>query len=120
MKLTKALCRTAKIFNPHNYANGEVYITYHPEERGRISTYASWSVSKAGMKLSDFWRDYGSMHLTVHRREQKEAVLKTAMKYVTDKFGIVNFAKTPFGSWMDAEFVAKRNAEIVAILKGME
>ncbi len=58
------------------------------------------------------WMDYGNKTVSVSCRERKQVVLEELMKWAGDRYGIKEWAKTPYGSYMDAEFVKRRIAEL--------
>lgn len=94
------------LHNPHNYASGKPYISFQ--------AYQEWSRSN-GWNLS--WGDrtknfslFGSDRATV---------LEEAKTWASERFGIKEWARTPFNSLMDAEFVKSRNKELKEQLKAI-
>jgi hypothetical protein len=111
---TKAMCRAVRIFNEHNYSQENVYIFYRAGENGRITISAAWGIRDPRKSLSDRWHDYNCKYFTTNGVKSRPAILAKALAWVTERYGIIQFAKTPFGSWMEKSFVEKRNAEILA------
>ena len=122
-KLTEQY-KTLGIHNPHNFAgHGNVFIDYTPNARGRMSRVANWRVYRPGFKTDPdaHWMDNGNKRFSVWGRgthsEVKAQKLQEAKDWASAKYGIKEWAKTPFGSWMDAEFVKARIAELDALIK---
>ncbi len=120
MKLTKAICREAKVFNEHNYADGNPYITYCPQQIERWSSSASWSICHPKYWLDKKnWRRGGKLEFNIwtpSNKEEKEAKLVAAKIIFIELFGKTEFVKTPFGSLMPKEFVEQRNKEIINLI----
>lgn len=115
--------RKLKIYNQHEFSRKDmVYITYHPQTTGLGSRCARWVVCGVGFSIdpNGHWSDYGNKPFMVWGREQKQSALLEAQEWAGKQYGIKSWAKTPYGSWMDAEFVKKRVAELKAQLKQLE
>lgn len=109
-KLTEQL-RTIRIFNAHDFAGyGNVYISYCPQLLGRGGRSAHWGVYRAGYQTDRNapWYDYGNKVFTVWGRQDKAAKLEEAKAWASKKYKIKEWAKTPFGDYMDAKVVAAR------------
>lgn len=122
-KLTEQL-REVGICNPHNFAgHGNVYIDYHPNDYGRGGRGARWVVARPGFKAyaEAPWYDYGCKTFLVSgsgsHTENKARKLEEAKQWASEKYGIKEWAKTPFGTWMDANFVKTRLAELKESIK---
>lgn len=117
MKLTKKICRDAGIVNEYDYAQGRAYLYYSPQQNGRISKPSQWLVYQKGKKFSDAWYDYGAKPFMLWHREEKVERFNEATEWMKTHLGIQEVAKTPMGSWMEKEFVEKRNKEIEQLYK---
>lgn len=117
--MTKAQCLEVSICNPCLFAgSGVPYIAYNSATTGMASQYARWSVYRWGFKVDPTnWRGGYSQEFSVTCRENKEPVLAEAKAWASTRYGITEWVKTPFGSYMDAGFVAKRLAELKAQYK---
>ena len=118
-KLTEQL-RSLGIYNPHIFAGiGNVLIHYTPADNGRGGSAAKWVVARPGFATDPkaSWYDYGNKTFVVIGRENKNVKLDEAKRWASAKYGIKDWARTPYGSWMDAGFVKKRLAELTDQLK---
>ncbi len=117
--------RTVRIFNAHDFAGekGNVFITYQTQETGRVFRCAGWHVARIGYQTDPNnanWSDYGDKVFNIFGRITAEAraeLLAEAKTWAGKRYRITKWAKTPFGSWMDAGFVAKRMAELKSQLR---
>jgi hypothetical protein len=121
--VNKDKLREKGVYNPYELAgHGNVYIFYSPNEYGRGGRGARWVVDRPGFKVETnaFWRDNGRKTFPVFgaagtsHKEQKDNALKIAKEWAGAKYGITEWAKTPFGSWMDANVLKARLEEIGA------
>jgi hypothetical protein len=113
-KLTEQL-RSVGIVNPWQFAGrGNVYIDYTPANNGRGGRSARWQVTRPGFRTdpNGAWYNNGHKTFWVYSRADKEPKLFEAKAWASERYGIKEWARTPFGSWMDAEFVKKRLAEL--------
>ena len=112
-KLTDEL-RTIGVFNEYNFAgHSNPYITYHKATTGLGSEYAHWSVGRTGFKVDpDNYRHSYSKEFAVWDRESKVTALAEALQWAGERYKITEWAKTPFGGYMEAGFVKKRLAEL--------
>ena len=114
-KLTDAF-RTIRIFNEYNFADDQPYVSYTPNGDSRSMQVSQWSIIKGEERTDDNlsapWYDYGRKTFVVMGREDKATKLEAAKAYASEKYGIKEWAKTPYGSWMDAEFVKARTKEL--------
>jgi len=117
MRLTKKLIAKIKIYNAYEYANGSPYISYRPNDSTGWRT-SGWQLIHPNHKFKEaHWSDNGSLMFSNWSREDKNEKLLEAQKKFIEIFGETEFAKTPFGSWMDKIFVDRRNKEITNLLK---
>lgn len=115
----RELFSTVGVFNPHNFAAVEgapVYVSYRKEESGRAYQSAAWQVIRVGLKTDPdaHWRDQGNATFGVYRRDQKATQEVAAKAWASERYGVTEWAKTPYGTWMDKTFVEKRVAELTA------
>lgn len=119
-KLTDQL-REIRIFNDHGFFNDggtQVYISYSPAERGRAYKSACWQVHRFvnGREVQTdpdgHWRDYGRKTFSAYRREDKAPALERAQAWCAERYGITEWARSPFGGYGDAEFVKARLKEL--------
>lgn len=116
-KLTEQL-RSLGVFNSYEFAGqtGQVWIEYYPAESGRAARYGRYVVHRRGYKTDPkaHWLDYGNKTFPSASREEKPERLKEAVAWASARYHIKEWARTPFGGWMDAEFVQRRIAELKA------
>jgi hypothetical protein len=119
MAITKEQMRSVGVYNAHNFANGAIFVDYTPRDTGRGGFSAKWQVCWAGHVTDPkaHWADYGKKTFNVFGKDEKETARLEAIAWATEKYGIKEWAKTPFGSYMDAGFVAKRLGELKAAIK---
>jgi hypothetical protein len=109
-KLTEKL-RTVNIHNEYEFFGLQPYITYHAGDNGRGGQPARWMVFKRGVDLGHAWYDNGGRSFL--RWGNRAEALAKAQAFVTEKFSIMEFARSPFGSYGSAEFVRSRIKELV-------
>lgn len=119
-KLTESFA-TVGIHNGWLYAKGNVMISYTPAQGpGAWRMPAKWEVSGGtyvgALTSQPRWRTYGTKSWSVSAAA-KAWGLEQAKAWASERYGIKEWAKTPYGDWMDAEFVAKRTAELKAEVK---
>jgi hypothetical protein len=113
-KLTKPqLQEQKKIFNPHDFCKvggGRLFISYQPRPQGRmgIGSIPGWKV--VGIRFhtdpeADFL-DHGCKRFTCGTRD-KEAGLAEAKAWATEKYGITEWIRDPFGAWQDESVYRK-------------
>lgn len=127
-KFTEQL-REVGVCNPYQFAGkGVVFVHYASNEYGRITRGARWIVCRPGYQTDPdaHWMDHGCKVFTTFgakgdsHKEKKESAFHAAIEWVTNRYGIGIWKRTPFGSWMDAEFVKTRIAELKAKLKAQQ
>lgn len=118
-KLTDKL-RTFHIVNSHDFGgHGTVFIYYKAADTGRGCIPAWWAVHRVGYKTDPnaAWYAYGNKTFSLvggeSHKERKAKTLEVAKAWASEKYGIKEWAKDPFGNWMDAEFVKTRLAELL-------
>jgi hypothetical protein len=110
----REICKKQKIYNNHNLANGEPYISYIIGENGREAHYPYWRLLKTGISISGNWWDKGEYRLSVFSRIEKKQKFLEIKAFALKLFGIKDWAKGPFGAYYEKSFVEKRIAEIIA------
>lgn len=117
-KFTDSL-RGIDIYNPWSFAeHGQPFISYHAQTNRRSCLLSKWVVSRRGFKTdpSGPWYDHGDKSFVACRAD-KEDRLNEAKAWASERYGIKEWAKTPFGSWMDADYVKRRVSELKQQLK---
>jgi hypothetical protein len=96
--------------------HGNPYIVYYAATVGRGSRYARWTVVRPGFVTDKdaHFLDHGCKTFAVSCKEQKEPVLLEATGWAGARYGITEWVKTPFRSYMAADFVQRRLAELKA------
>lgn len=118
-KLTDSF-RTVGVFNPYAFHGDEPYIEYRPNGDSRSMIYAAWGIHAKGRKLSDHWRDNGVKFVHVNFAlgatfaDRKATALAAAQKWASERFGITEWARSPYGSYGEAGHVKARVAELKA------
>jgi hypothetical protein len=126
--------RKRRVFNPYGFYGTRPYIWYQARGDSRMTKVPGWMVTRRGLKLGDFWEDYGSKHFfleppphdpskyTEHQRNKlgQETALKDAMAWASEKFAIKAWARDPFGGYGPAEFVTERVRAILAAPEGQD
>jgi len=120
-KFTESL-RQFDIHNAWGYAGtGNPYIVYIPGTTGRGSRSPHIQVVRPGYQTDPkaHWMDYGSK--TFHCwSSTKQATIAEAQAWAGERYKITAWEKTPYGTWMSADFVKARNAELKARLKALK
>jgi hypothetical protein len=105
------------VHNPHNFYEGhpfgQPFIAYYSASTGRAGQSARYKVVRQGESLSEAWYDQGAK--TFLKWGDKKKALADAQAWASEKFGIKEWTRDPFGSWGDAEYVKKRTVEILAM-----
>lgn len=104
--ITKALLNAAGIHNSHNVCHeggGSVYIFYKPRGLGRSYRSPKWAVDGIGFHVDSTaeWIDHGCKVFTCNR-DTREQRLADAKAWASEKYGISEWARDPFGGWQDA------------------
>ncbi len=108
------------VFNAHNYATVagvNVWIDYRPQVTGRGYQSAAWQVFGNGFQTEDsperaHWRNYGLKTFNVFRREYKQSQLEAALAWASERYGIPEWERTPFGSYVPKGTVAIMRAKL--------
>lgn len=97
-------------------------ISYSPAQTGRGYKSACWHVIRKHFATDPdaHWRDYGKKTFPVRGREEKKPQLEAAMEWASAKYGVREWAKTPFGAYAPAEFVKARLAQLLALTESPE
>ena len=117
-KLTELL-KKANVFNAHGFAtthnpHSEVFIEYSAGETGRASRTAAWRVYRIGFQTDPetHWMNYGNKTFFIQgegpHSELKTSIFEEARAWAEERYGISEWARTPYGSWMEASFVKAR------------
>lgn len=100
--------RAIRVFNSHEVCDlggGTIYLSYHPrDERG--CSPAKWLVN--GINHSpdpkSHWADYGSKSFI---GKMRSPAFGEAKAWASEKYGIKEWARDPFGGWQDAEVLRR-------------
>lgn len=117
MKIVEEL-RKRRVCNPWGFYGDQPYIWYRPYESRRM-TASAWMITKRGLKLGDHWTDYDSKCILVFEKDRKETFAEAAA-WASEKFGIKEWTRDPFGSYGPAEFVQRRLKEILSVPEGTD
>lgn len=116
MKLTKELLRANRAFNDWElckFSEGRVYISFVPAD-SRGVTSSKWQVVGAHEKTDPTgpWYNYGNKSFLGKMRSD---AFDKAKQWASEKYGIKEFARSPFRGWHDAEALARalKKLEIV-------
>lgn len=112
-KLTEGF-RDIGTYNDHGFFDrGRVFVSYGPGDKWFSPR---WQVVRPGFKTDPdaHWKDNGHKTFYVWRRDEKAAQLEAAKAWAGEKYGITEWARSPFGGWGDAAFVKARTAELKA------
>lgn len=124
MKLTKAILKAMRINNPHNLCTvgcGKVFVIYRPQMTGRAHQNAAWQVIRPGYKTDSqgSWRDNGHKTFNVWAKgnsthnEVKEQQRLAAIAWSTEKYGITEWVRDPFGDYQEKTTIDR----VVAMVK---
>ena len=119
MKLTKNILREKyKVFNPHNLCTTTktlLYIGYTPADTGRAGHSQEWTVVSPTKPTDPDgpWYNYGQKTFLVWNRADKPVKLREAMDWVEKQYGIIDWEKSPFGSYHPKGTMQKLQEEIL-------
>ena len=114
-KLTESF-RSIGVFNAYEFAgHGMVFLDYRGWDSVTRVT-SSWFVVRHGFvtDAKAHWSDNGCK--TFPGRKNSTALYE-AKAWAGEKYGITEWAKTPYGTWMEAAFVKRRVKELKAEVK---
>ncbi len=120
-KLTEKL-KNIGLHNEWEFAgHGNVYISYTSGDSGRGGHSPYFSVVRPGFKTdaNAHWKHQGTKTVTC-RRSDKDQVLAELKAWAGKRYNITEWARTPFGGWMDAGFVARRMEELNTKIAAIE
>lgn len=118
-KLTQEL-REYHCFNAHNFAgHGNVFIEYHVQPSGRIgwtSAPSGWVVVRPGYRTDPEagWLWNHNKPFTTSYYPSRAAALEAAKARAGKRYGITEWERTPYGTWMVKGFSKQRIAELRA------
>lgn len=128
MSKTTDLLGTVGVVNDHGFFNrqGLVWIDYTPADNGRGGHGGYATVFGQGVKTNPggHWQDYGRK--TFRMRDNPVGVTLKAYRvglaqvWATERYGVKEWARTPFGGYGDAVFVRARLKELRALAKRSE
>lgn len=116
MKLTKKILCANNICNSYllaQKAGNKIFIDYVPADNGRLTShYAYWKTQRLDFLRPENKSKEGSKHFTVTCRDEKEKVLKQAIAWIKQVYGIEITEKDPFGGWHPTFTMEKLSAII--------
>lgn len=117
MKLTKELLRANRAFNDWElckFSEGRVYIAFTPAD-SRGVTSSKWQVIGVHEKTDPTgpWYNYGSKSFLGNMRSD---ALDKAKQWASEKYGIKEFAKSPFRGWHDAEAIKRAEQKLETLV----
>jgi len=96
-------------------------IQFFPADRGRGGWWAYWAVTQPGVDLDPgahwHYKDHrgGSRKaFQVNGRDEKQPQFDAAVAWAMDRFGITEWAREPFGSYVPKAFLDARMAQLAA------
>lgn len=97
-------------------------LQYYKEQPGRAYRPARWVFRQAGVDLDPgcHWQDRGTKTWDMFRAEgntpaaRKKFVFEQALAWAHERWGLTEWAREPYGSWMPATFVKARLAQLKA------
>lgn len=106
MRITKDTLRRLGLINPYAVAKAgpepRVLIDYRPQDLSRVGHHARWQVCDMGFKTDPdgHWDDYGHKTFDCYSpRKDKEQMRVEAIAWATEQYGIVEWEKSPYGSY---------------------
>lgn len=126
-KLTDML-RSVKVYNAHEFYNGaepsgQVYIVYTPATYGLAALSPHWTVLWVGHVTGPLgeYRPYNHRVWVTGGRgsfaDRKAAALAVVQQWATERYGITDWKRDPFGSYGSGAFIDARLAELKAAAK---
>jgi hypothetical protein len=117
--------RSLRVFNSYDFYDGEtpqgqVFIYYHTGDAWHPS---GWDVSRRGYQLGTDRLNTSKQFIAFEgsgAKERKELAFAAAQTWASERYGITEWAKDPFGGFGDATFVAERLAALEADLENAE
>ena len=109
-KVTRAL-KNVGIYNDSLFFGPHPYIWNRVRGGHRDVFPSGWYVSKRGEDLTDgkgHWNDQGQKFFSYITREDKAEALEKAIAWARERFGIEEWARSPFGGYGPKVFVEKR------------
>lgn len=85
-------------------------VDYTAAQPGRGYKSACWQVTQGAVPTDPggHWRDNGRKTFNVYEREAKKPRLEEALAWASERFGVTEWKRDPFGAYMPAEFVDAR------------
>lgn len=111
-KVTEQL-REFGIFNPIGFYGTEPFVSIFVQTNRRTCIPSAVCVTKRGVNLGAAWYDHGSKRFSYGSREDKKEQLEAAKEWASDKFGITQWMRDPFGSYGSADFVKTRLKQLL-------
>ena len=104
--------RERGVYNAYDFYADKPYISYCTHER-RSCIPNGWSVCKRGLNLGQAWYDNGRRSFSAFGNRKQ--ALAEAQEWAGKKFGILEWARDPFGSYGEAAYVKARVKELTKV-----
>ena len=108
--------RARRVYNSYDFYNKAPYIYRTAGDEWHL---AAWKVSQRGVDLNDgegHWQDPHSRVFIIHGRVDVMLRLAEAIAWATERFGISEWIRGPYGDYGPKEWTAKRTAWILSQL----
>jgi hypothetical protein len=124
MSKTTDMLRSVGVFNDHGFFDGDgvrgtVWITYVSDRgRGGVGCYASMQRKGHKTDPNGPWYHHGNKALRSFRTPrpanttERAHCIALAQEWASERYGITEWARTPFGGYGDAAYVKARLAEL--------
>ena len=106
MRITKDTLHRLDLINPYDVARAgpkpRVFIDYRPQDLSRAGHPARWQVCGIGFKTDPdgHWEDYGHKTFNCFRpSKDKEFMRLEAVAWASEKYGVEEWEKSPYGSY---------------------
>jgi hypothetical protein len=129
-KATADLAEFLHIHNAHQYSTAlggdPPFVYYRAGIGGRAPLTAAWQVIRAKHQTDTaaYWRDQYAKTFNVYPRHgttpaaEKEAMRLQAIEWASTRYHIESWARTPFGSYMPADHVARMTLRLREAKRG--
>jgi hypothetical protein len=113
-KLTNQL-NARGLHNSWEFFQDQPYIGFRATQGYRDVIPSGWHVNKRGQILSDAWYDNGAKSFSCCGVASRKTALIEAQIWASEKFGIKEWARDPFGGYGDAKFIKQRIVKLLAL-----
>lgn len=110
-KLVKRL-REVRVFNSYEFYQNEPYIDRHTTNYRDVMP-SHYAVVKRGENLGCHHLDMGSKTFAYRGRDGVKKAFLDAQLWASEKFGVKEWVRDPFGSYGDKEYIERRLIELL-------